>query len=72
MEITLNGPRTIVFVNGQKVTDYKEGDPVPKRAFDFEPYRGRRPNSGYIGLQNHGEGDIVYFKELAVKPLTLK
>ncbi len=29
MDITLNGPRTIVVLNGVKVTDYKEGDPVP-------------------------------------------
>ena len=72
MEITLDGPRTIVFVNGEKVTDYKEGDPVPPRKFDFEPYRGLRPNSGYFGLQNHGENDVVYFKEVAVKPLAKK
>ena len=69
MEITLDLYRTIVYINGVKVTDYKEGDPVPERKFDFEPYRGIRPNSGYFGLQNHGEKDIVYFKEVAVKPL---
>jgi hypothetical protein len=69
MEITLNKSRTIVVVNGEKVTDYTEGDPVPERKFDFEPYHGVRPDKGYIGLQNHGENDIVYFKEVAVKPL---
>ncbi len=69
MEITLDGPRTIVFLNGVKVTDYKEGDPVPVRKFDFEPIRGPRPDSGYIGVQNHGETDVVYFREIAVKPL---
>lgn len=70
MEITLNGPRTLVYVNGQKVTDFKEGDPTPARKFDFEPQRGPRPSSGFIGLQNHGPDDIVYFKEVAVKPLS--
>ncbi len=69
MEITIDGPRTIVHVNGEKVTDYKEGDPVPERKFDFEPYRGLRPNSGYFGLQNHGDEDVVYFKEVAVRSL---
>ena len=69
MEITIDGPRTIVYVNGEKVTDYKEGDPVPERKFDFEPYHGLRPDSGYIGLQNHGDEDVVYFKEVAVKSL---
>jgi hypothetical protein len=69
MEITLDGPRTIVYLNGVKVTDYTDGDPVPPREFDFEPYRGPRPDYGYMGLQNHGDDDVVYFKEVAVKPL---
>lgn len=72
MDITLDGPRTIIYVNGVKVTDYTEGQPVPERKFDFEPYRGRRPDAGYIGLQNHGEHDVVFFKEVAVKPLAKK
>jgi hypothetical protein len=68
-EITLEGPRTIIYVNGVKVTDYTEGDPVPERKYDFEPFRGARPDEGYIGVQNHGESDVVYFKEIAVKPI---
>jgi hypothetical protein len=51
-----------------KVTDYTEGDPVPERRFDFEPWRGRRPLEGYIGLQNHSD-DVVFFKEVSVKKL---
>ena len=70
MDITLDGPRTIVYVNGIKVTDYKEGDPVAARKFYFEPYHGLRPDTGYIGLQNHGDNDVVYFKEVSVKPLS--
>jgi Domain of Unknown Function (DUF1080) len=70
MEITLDGPKTTVVVNGLKVTEYTEGEPVPERKFDFEPQRGTRPNQGYIGLQNHSENDIVFFKEVAVKMLT--
>ncbi|HXB32469.1 MAG TPA: DUF1080 domain-containing protein, partial [Puia sp.] len=72
MDITLDGPRTIVYVNGQKVTDYTEGQPVPARKFDFEPQRGLRPNTGWIGLQNHSDNDVVYFKEVAMKPLGKK
>ncbi len=68
-EITLDGERTIVEVNGEKVTDFTEGDSVPERVFDFEPYRGKRPEYGYIGLQNHSEHDVVFFKEVSVKPL---
>jgi len=69
MEVTLDGPRTIVFVNGIKVTDFTEGDPVPERKFDFEPQRGPRPNTGYFGLQNHSKKDVVFFKEVAIKML---
>jgi hypothetical protein len=69
MEITLRGPRTIVVVNGQKVTDYTEGQPVPPKKLWFEPERGRRPDRGWIGLQNHSDHDIVFFKEVAIQSL---
>jgi Domain of Unknown Function (DUF1080) len=69
MDITLDGLRTIVTVNGEKVTDYTEGQPTPPKKFDYEPERGERPEFGYIGLQNHSDNDIVFFKEVAVRPL---
>lgn len=69
MEITLDGPKTIVYLNGVKVTDFKEGDPVPDKKFPFEPNRGPRPESGYMGIQNHSDADVVFFKEVSVKPL---
>jgi hypothetical protein len=69
MIITIDGPRTIVELNGVKVTDYTEGQPVPERKFDFEPQRGRRPNEGYIGLQNHSDKDVVFFKEVSMQSL---
>ena len=67
LNISLDRSRTIVFVNGTKVTDYKEGDPVPPHR-DGDPLRGPRPNEGYIGIQNVDD-EQVYFKEIAVKPL---
>ena len=69
MIITVDGPHTIVELNGVKVTDYTEGQPVPERKFDFEPQRGRRPNEGYIGLQNHSDKDVVFFKEVSMQSL---
>lgn len=72
MEITLDGDRTVVFVNGVKVTEYTEGQPVPARKFDYEPQRGPRPEEGWFGLQNHGKNDVVFFKEVAIRPLTKK
>jgi ketosteroid isomerase-like protein len=71
MEITLDGPRTVVVVNGTKVTDYTEGQPVPPKVQTSEPDRGPRPYEGYIGLQNHSDKDVVWFKEVSVRPLAL-
>jgi len=69
LTITLDGERTVVHVNGTLVTDYTEGDPVPPKEEDYEPDRGPRPAEGYIGLQNHGEGDTVYYRRVRVRPL---
>lgn len=69
MVITLDGTHTRVTVNGALVTDFNEGDPVPPKTKDYEPNRGPRPNSGYIGLQNHGGEAHVHFREVSVAPL---
>jgi hypothetical protein len=39
---------------------------VPERKQWFEPVRGPRPDTGYIGLQNHDQNSTVYFKEVSV------
>ena len=52
-----------------RVTDFSEGDPVPPKKEDYEPERGARPTSGYIGLQNHDEKSRVHFREVSVAPL---
>ena len=69
MEITLDGPHTIVVLNGVKVTDFTEGDSVPERKESYEPLRGPRPLEGFFGLQNHSDNDVVFFKEVAIKKL---
>jgi len=70
LKITIDGPRTIVYLNGIKVTDFTEGQPVPpKHPRSSDPDRGRRQDSGYIGLQNH-PGSHVYFKEVSIEPLS--
>ena len=69
MLIMLDGKRTMVSVNGVLVTDFTEGDPVPPKKEDYEPQRGPRPDSGYIGLQNHGDDAHVQFREVSVAPL---
>jgi hypothetical protein len=69
MEITLTDDRTVVTLNGEKVTDYKEGDPVPEKKRSSQPDRGPRSAAGYFGLQNHNDKDVVVFKEISVKKL---
>ena len=70
MNISIQGAHTVVQLNGVKVTDYREGQSVPYRAQDSgKPAAGPRPDSGYIGLQNH-PGGAVYFREISVRPLS--
>jgi hypothetical protein len=69
MDITIDGPRTIVNLNSIKTTDFTEGQTVPaKPPGSHDPDRGPRPDSGFIGLQNH-PGSEVYFREVSVVPL---
>jgi hypothetical protein len=69
MLITLMGKRTRVEIDGQLVTDFTEGDPVPAKKEWYEPERGPRPEFGYIGLQNHDDETRLNFKEVSVRPL---
>jgi hypothetical protein len=68
--ITIDGPNTVVFLNGARVTDFAEGQPVPpKEHGSGDPDRGPWPNEGYIGLQNQ-DGGKVYFREVSLRSLS--
>jgi hypothetical protein len=69
LEITLDGPRTLVTLNGEIVTDHTEGEPVPEKEKEWEPDRGPRPAEGFIGLQNHADKDVILFKEISFRSL---
>ena len=70
MEITLDGELILVSINGEPVNRFDPtSDPIPPTRNDNDPERGPRPTHGYIGLQNHGDNDVVYFKEVSVRPL---
>ncbi len=66
MDITLDGQRTTVRLNGEVINQFEGSQPVPERKMWYEPVRGPRPDSGYIGLQNHDPASVVYFKEISV------
>jgi hypothetical protein len=67
MEIELDGPVTRIWLNGEQVNEYREGQEVPPREHYYEPVRGPRPDEGYIGIQNHHEPQTVHFREVSVK-----
>ena len=66
MEIQMRGPRTTVTVNGVVVTGYDGVSPVPDKVKNYEPDRGRRPDTGYIAVQHHGGKGVVTFKEITL------
>jgi hypothetical protein len=72
MIITLKGSVVEVEINGQAVSRFdSESKDIPKERRWTEPKReSKRPHAGYIGLQNHDPGDVVWFKEVSVRPLT--
>ena len=69
--ITLAGEQILVELNGQRVTTFDPRKPnLPAQKQWHEPKREpKRPVAGYIGLQNHDPGDVVWFKEVSVRPL---
>ena len=60
-----------VNVDGEQVATFDPTVPnLPPRKQWHEPKREpKRPQAGYIGLQNHDPGDIVWFKEVSVRAL---
>jgi hypothetical protein len=72
MEITLKGNRVVTAINGVQVAEFDSSGLEPQASVptgEADPARGPRPESGYIGLQNHDEKSVVYFKDVSVRPL---
>jgi hypothetical protein len=66
MDVVMMRQGTQVILNGEKINDFFGDQPVPPRKQWYEPIRGPRPDSGYIGLQNHDAASTVYFKEISI------
>ena len=71
MIITLAGNQIFVDLDEQRITTFDANSPdVPPQKQWYEPKREpKRPEAGYLGLQNHDPGDIVWFKEVSVRKL---
>jgi hypothetical protein len=66
MDIVMKGQLTTVLLNGKKINEFRGDQEVPPRKQWYEPVRGPRPDSGYIGLQNHDPRATVHFKEISI------
>lgn len=71
MIITLDGNLVVVELDGKEVTRFDSASKdIPARKAWAEPKRDYpRPTVGYIGLQTHDPGDVVFFKEVSIRPL---
>ena len=68
---TLDVERIAVDVDGKRLSSFdpRAADNSPRKNWT-EPTRDlKRPTHGYIGLQNHDPGDVVWFQEVSVRPL---
>jgi type 1 glutamine amidotransferase len=55
-ELLVEGERLQVFLNGVRINDFTNTDPA-------------RSLAGHIGLQNHGDGDEVSFRNIRIREL---
>lgn len=69
MIITLQGTKILVEVEGKQVTTFDSASKdLPQEREWYEPLREPvRPTSGYLGLQTHDPGDVVWFQEVSVR-----
>lgn len=65
MDITVQGKRIIVKINGKVVNDYTEPADLHRTGGDAQ----RVLSSGTFALQGHDPNSLVYFKNIVVKPL---
>ena len=72
MIITLDGNKVRVEQDGKLLSEFDpDSQDIPERKIWHEPRREPpRPEAGYFGLQTHDPGDVVYFKEVSVRPLS--
>ncbi|SDU61467.1 ThuA domain-containing protein [Jiangella alkaliphila] len=57
-EIVVQGDRIRVYLNGELINDYTDTDP------------NRMNQPSFVGIQNHGNGDDVYFRNVRIQEFT--
>lgn len=71
MVITLRGEVVSVDLDGKRINHFDAAATnLPARRRWTEPKRdAKRPHRGFLALQNHDLGDVVWFKEVSVRPI---
>ena len=74
MLITLNGTKISVDLDDQHISSFDSAarNPSPRKQWHEPKREPKRPERGYIGLQTHDPGDIVWFKEISVRQLSIR
>jgi len=65
MDITVQGKRVVMKINGKVVNDFTEPDNLPHTGADSL----RRLSSGTFALQGHDPNSLTFFRNIMVKPL---
>lgn len=72
LEITLKGQQISTVIDGVPIAEFDASELKPQATDtvgEGDPARGPRPTTGFIGLQNHDDRSLVFFKEVSVRPL---
>ena len=69
MEVRLVGQQYTVLVDGKLINQWDGRIPMTTVRAGDPPTMARQFPTGYVGLQNHGQGDIIQYRDARVKEL---
>jgi hypothetical protein len=72
MEIRIVGQQYTVLVDGKTINQWDGAVPMrfPDRGLGDPPTMARQLAAGYVGLQAHGDGDVIEYRDVRVKELS--
>jgi hypothetical protein len=68
-EIRVEGQQYTILRNGVVLNEFDNSIPLESSRAGDPPTDARQFDSGYIGLQNHGDPDVIDFRNVRVLPL---
>lgn len=72
MEVRIVGQQFTILVDGKTINHWDGAVPMrfPDRGLGDPPTMARQLAGGYIGLQAHGDGDVIEYRDVRVKELS--